>query len=253
MKLRSTLLPILVVSSLAGEVRAEDLSLKVENYIFAASEALADGEPALALSLLRRAKSEAPDSCIVEEYLCRSYVALGNTQMAREAYGRFVSCMEVSDEGVLADLDQLIVQAEQAAALEPPPVETVATPEPVPPATAVAPTPVAPAPAQVRRRGAGAAWGLMGSGAVLSAGAGVAAYMTYQWGDYYVVEGDQESYEEMALYNHAAVIGTGTGGAMVLTGFIVGVVSAARNDGAVSLGPWQPVPGGLGMTAQVEF
>ena len=64
----AALLPLLVVSVLwAAPLRAEELSLKVENYIFAASEALDDGEPALALSLLRRAKNEAPESCIVEE------------------------------------------------------------------------------------------------------------------------------------------------------------------------------------------
>ncbi len=92
----------------------EQVSLKVENYLFAASEALDDGEPALALSLLRRAKAEDPDCCIVQEYLCRCYAALENLDMARQSYADFVSCMKVSDEGVLAELDALIVQAEDA-------------------------------------------------------------------------------------------------------------------------------------------
>ncbi len=244
-------LPLFVGLLSPGLVRAEDLSLKVENYIFAASEALDDGEPALALSLLRRAKAEAPDSCIIEEYLCRCYLALGNVKMAREAYGSFVTCMEVSDEGVLAELDGLIVQAEQRAdAPAPEPVAEPSAPiEPAPRAEVPAPSP----PLREPTPGGGrAGWVLLGSGAALGLGGGVASVLTWRWGEHYVEQRQQGEYESLAPYNHAAVIGAGVGGAIAVTGLVVGLSARSRHQ-AVSATPWLVPHQGLGLNARVEF
>jgi hypothetical protein len=238
---------LLGVAFVCPPVQAEDLSLKVENYIFAASEALEDGEPALALSLLRRARSEAPESCIVEEYLCRCYLALGNPDMARASYGRFVACMDVTDEGVLMELDALLAEMEAQ-----PPAPPAPTPEePVAEAPAMQPAPaLSPAPEPGRAGGGWFGWTLMGTGLAVSAGAGVASYVTGIWGEHYVEKGDQTSYEDLLPYNHAAVYGAYGGGALAVTGLVVGLVS--RNGRNVSAAPWVP-PQGLGLSAQVEF
>jgi hypothetical protein len=253
MSLSRAALPLLLLGSLlSGPVRAEELSLKVENYIFAASEALDDGEPALALSLLRRARAEAPDSCIVEEYLCRCYLALGNADMAREAYGRFVSCMEVSDEGVLSELDALIVQVEQQADQlpAPEPASEPATPaDSAPPAVVAAPILQSPEPASAGGR---VGWVMLGSGAVVGVGGGVASLLTWRWGEHYVGERQQSEYEALAPYNHAAVIGAGVGGALAVTGLVVGLSGRSR-DRALSATPWLASDQQLGLSARVEF
>jgi hypothetical protein len=241
----AALLPLLVVSVLwAAPLRAEELSLKVENYIFAASEALDDGEPALALSLLRRAKNEAPESCIVEEYLCRCYAALGNVDMAREAYGRFVSCMQVSDEGVLAELDALIVQAEQQ-----PVVPAPASSEPV---DSVAPPVVAVVPASASGGGGRVGWVLLGSGAALGVGGSVASWLTWRSGEQYVEQRQHDEYEALAPYNHLAVIGGGVGGALALTGLVV-ALAPRSHDAAMSAAPWLAPDRAVGLHARVEF
>ena len=252
MSLRRAAIPLLLLSLLLpGRAWAEELSLKVENYIFAASEALDDGEPALALSLLRRAKAEAPESCILEEYLCRCYLALGNVGMAREAYGRFVSCMEVSDEGVLAELDGLIEQAEDRAAEPAPTAEepAVVSAEPVPTAPVAAPVV---APAASTGGGGRVGLALAGSGAALGLGCGVASVLTWRWGQHWVEERQQSRYESLAPYNHATVIGAGVGGALAVTGLVVGLSGRSR-DRAVSATPWLAPHQQLGLSAHVEF
>ncbi len=231
-----------------GQAHAEDLSLKVENYIFAASEALDDGDPALALSLLRRAASEAPGSCIIEEYLCRCYVALGNVEMARGAYGRFAACMEVTDEGVLAELDRLIVEAEQAPATEPDPVPPPAlagTDSPPP----TFPEPV-PTPADPTARGGTLGWVLLGSGAVVGVAGGVGSWLSWSRGQQYIEDRDRDSYVALAPLNHAAVIGGAVGGAVAVTGLAVGIAGRSRS---VQAAPWLAPSSGLGLTASVEF
>lgn len=246
----SLLLCVAAALLTGSEAQAEDLSLKVENYIFAASEALDDGEPALALSLLRRAKSEAPDSCIVEEYLCRCYIALGNLDMARGAQGRFVACMAVSDEGVLAELDGLIAQAEDQAPAADEPALVLQEAPPSSPATSAPVVTLAP-PAE--GGGGGLGWILMGSGAALGVGGGVASWLTWSQGQQHVEQRERDAYLSLATYNHAAVIGGGVGGALAVTGLVMGLSARGRSGQAVQAAPWLDPSRGLGLTAQVEF
>ncbi|MFH1464196.1 MAG: hypothetical protein ABIO70_07405 [Pseudomonadota bacterium] len=223
----------------SAPARAEDLSVKVENYIFAASEALADGEPALALSLLRRAKSEAPESCIVDEYLCRTYTAIGNAKMARESYQRFAGCMEVTDEGVLSELDALVAGLEAAPREPAPPAPTAPTPAPAPQITVNTPPPtvvVAPAPSR-GYPGRGAGWALFGTGLAAVAGGGVGMGLTWNWGEHYVERHNQEKYEELIPWNHASVIGLGVGGALALAGVGLEIGLARHGQKSVALAP----------------
>lgn len=239
---------------------AEEISLKVENYVFAASEALADGEPALALSLLRRAKSEEPDCCIVDEYLCRCYAALGNLDMAREAYASFVGCMKVSDEGVLAELDAVIAQASEAAkALEAAQAEqAAATQQASAPATEAASAhqpvtaDISTQPSQGGGGGGTLGWALLGSGAAIGIGGGVASVLTWNAGQGHVEENQQAAYEGLLPWNHVAVIGAGVGGAAAVTGLVLGIRGARGKAAAVSAAPWVPSQGVVGLQARVE-
>ncbi len=282
-------LALLVGLALSPAVRAADtLSPRVENYIFAVSEALADGQPALALSLLEQARAEAPESCLLEEYLFRCHAALGDLEQAQASHGRFVACMQPEDRGILVELDSLLAQAEHAARQAPdepvvadgPEEPAVADgpeePEPtegpelseepeepelsetagpaVEPAPVAPPTPVVPSVAPATRGGAaGLGWTMLGSGLTISAGATVAAYLSYEWGQHYINRGKQEKYERALLYNHLAVYGAAGGGAVALTGLVVGAVSSARRDQAVSTAPWVGPQQALGIDARVEF
>jgi hypothetical protein len=234
-------LPLLLAR--AAPVRAEELSLKVENYIFAASEALGDGDAALALSLLRRAKAEAPGSCIVDEYLCRAYAALGNAEMARQSYARFAACMEVTDEGVLAELDALVTGLGS-----PPAAAPVAPPAPAPASVDLAPAAIgstaAPASGYPHR---GVGWALFGGGAALAAGLGATSAITWSRGEGYVEQGQQADYEALIPWNHAAVVGAGVGGGLALTGVLVEIALARHGRRAVAL-----APAGAGLAVEVR-
>jgi hypothetical protein len=209
----------LLLGAWSAPARAEDLTVKVENYIFAASEALADGEPALALSLLRRAKAEAPESCIVDEYLCRTYAAIGNAKMARESYARFAACMEVTDESVLSELDALVASLEEAPP-EPIPTAPPPTPAPTPPTTSSAPAPVAVVPPTPTHGypGRGAGWAVFGTGIALGAAGSVGMGLTWSRSEGYVEQLDRDGYEALIPWNHASVIGLGVGSAVAIAG-----------------------------------
>ncbi len=279
---------ILLVGLASPALRAEELSLKVENYIFAATDALDDGDAELALSLLLKARDEDAEACIVEEYLCRAHAALLDVEQARAAQQRFGACMDPGDEAVLAELGELVANAERQAALEPDaaPVaiipledvepidgdgeaetanEDVATtdpataeqPQPVQPAPPVVSTPpiaAVPAPAPERGGSGWLGWTMMGSGLVIGAGSGVAAYMTEMWGLHYIDRGKQEKYEEIQPYNHIAVYGAVGGGALALTGLVAGLVATHGERQPVSATPWlAPSQQGLGLSTTVEF
>jgi len=245
----------LLVGLLAGPgtSRAEEISLKVENYIFAASEALDDGEPALALSLLRRAKAEEPDCCILEEYLCRTYMELGNLELARQSYGNFATCMKSSDESVLQELDQLLLVAEEvqrtaAAVPEPEPVAVAPTPADEP---AVADSAEDGAPEKRGYPGRGAGWVVAGIGSAAAISFGVTARLSWQRGQEHVELGSRAAYEDLLGLNHAAVILTGVGGGLVATGVIMEIVLArrgrARNETRTAQLILQPTAVGLSL------
>ncbi len=275
---RPLTVPLMLMATLASPaLRAEELSLKVENYIFAATDALDDGDAELALSLLTKARAEAPEACIVEEYLCRAHLALGELGPAQAAHARFAACMAPEDEPVRAELASLITAAEREAAQNPPPppvaiipleeLETVAQeegaeaapaedPQPVEPAAPLvsAPPVAVPAPAPARGGSGWLGWTMMGSGLVIGAGSGVGAYMTEMWGLHYIERGKQEKYEEILPYNHLAVYGAVGGGALALTGLVAGLVATQGKQQPVSAAPWlAPSRQGLGLSASVEF
>ncbi len=248
---RSPLSPLLAaclgLALWAGAVAAEEVSLKVENYLFAASEALDDGEPALALSLLRRAQAEDPGCCIVDEYLCRAYLALDNLDLAREAYGSFVGCMQLSDEAVLGELDQLLQQAEQrqaegGAAISAPPAPV--------PAPQIASPVAAPTPRPPGSAGRAIGWTLLGTGAAATAAGSVGMGLSWTWGEHYVEEGQRGEYEALLPWNHAAVIGAGVGAGVLVTGLLVELAAQRRGRQVALVPSFEPSTAAVGLSVR---
>ncbi len=223
----------------------DEISLKTENYLFAASEALADGDPALALSLLKRAKAEDPDCCIIDEYLCRTYAELGQVERATASYSDFVGCMISSDEPIREELEELVSEARRNA-----PATTAATVEDTSPA--------------VTTRAAGTSGGrpglvLMGIGGAMAIGFGVTATVTHVQGQVWIEDGEQSLYEARKPLNNASVVLSAAGGGVAVIGLIVDLATAgrrARATAAVGAGrapALGPGPGQLGLSASWHF
>jgi len=222
--------PLFLLLVLARPVMAEDVSSKTENYLFAASEALHDGEPALALSLLKRARDEDPNACIVQEYLCRAYVALADAPHARDAFSAFSACMVPADEPIRQELSGLVKGIEVSA---PPPV--TAPPPVVAPNPVVVSAPVVETEPETHVSPLG--WILAGSGAAIGIVGGVASVLYDAKGQTLVDRGDRDGYEALLPYNHAAVIVGGAGGAVAVTGVVLGVLSLTQGHAHVAVAP----------------
>lgn len=234
---------LLILAS--SSAQAEDVSAKTENYLFAASEALEDGEPALALSLLKRAREEDPTSCILQEYLCRTWAALGDAAHATEALSAFTGCMVSTDESIRRELVQVIAaiprtggtaSSEAVSPPTSPPTSPSTRPPPTPspavPSTAASPATTAPSSGGSVLRPVG--WGLAGVGLLLGAGGGVASWRTWDRGELAVAERDRDTYLALLPWNHAAVIGAAAGGVVGLTGVVLLVVGRADDSTAAT-------------------
>ncbi len=245
--------PVAIVCAVVATVwcalpaASQEISLKTENYLFAASEALADGDPALALSLLKRAKEEDPGCCILDEYLCRTYVELGQLDRATGSYGDFVGCMVPSDEPIRQELEEMLSEARRNAPAADP-VDEDET------ATQVA----------VRHAPGGGGGGrpglvLMGIGGAMAAGFGVTATVTHAQSQTWIEEGDQDLYDARKPLNNASVVLSAAGGGVAVIGLIVEIATAgqraearttSRRPGAPML---EPGPGQLGLAASWNF
>lgn len=240
-------LPTLVPSpATAGEI-----SLKTENYLFAASEALADGDPALALSLLRRAKEEDPDCCIVDEYLARTYTELGQLDRATESYADFVGCMEPSDEPIREELEELLAEARR----NPPDVVPDGDGGGVPLRDAGGTR-------TVNRGGTTANGGrpglvVAGIGGGVAAGFGVTATVTFVQSRVWLEQGDRETYEARKPINNVSLVLASVGGGIALVGLIADMATSGRRADARATGERLPViapgPGELGLSASWRF
>jgi len=225
----------------------EEISLKTENYLFAASEALADGDPALALSLLRRAKTEDPGCCIIDEYLCRTYAELGQLDRATDSYTDFVACMEPSDEPVRQELEEALAEARRTA---PPPEPTVEEPD--------EPT-VAERVAQARSNRGRPGLVIMGIGGAMAAGFGITAGVTHGQGQNWIEGGEQELYEARKPLNNASVVLSAAGGGVALVGLIIEIATAKKRTEAKAVTDLTttpalgPGPGQLGLSASWRF
>ncbi len=255
-----------------GMAAAAEISIKTENYLFAASEALEDGEPGLALSLLRRADQEDPEACIIQEYLCRCYSALEDLPRAILARDSFADCMEPADAPVLQELDSLLEQLNaQAAMAEPQPAESAPSEAPEPQAQASLPSQASTTQAsgtyttqgrvEQARRGHGGLV-VMGAGGLVGIGFGVTSYVTYHQSRSMIEQGDKTSYENTLPLNHVSVILTGVGGGIAVTGLLVELLDSAASPHTIPPGGWpSPLPAfnvlphgsGLDVTAGWSF
>lgn len=247
--LARALLLAALLYALPAPAAAGEISLKTENYLFAASEALADGDPALALSLLRRAKEEDPDCCIVDEYLCRTYVDLGQLDRATESYSDFVGCMESSDDPIREELEELLAEARR----NPPTVEVE---------TGIAESGDTSG-GSGRRAGTartgGARPGLVvaGIGGGLAAGFGVTATVTFVQSRVWIEQGDQASYEARKPLNNVSLVVASAAGGVALVGLIIDMATARGRSGTAITGERVPIiapgPGQLGLSASWRF
>lgn len=240
------MLPLLVVLlAFARPSAAGEISLKTENYLFAASEALDDGDPALALSLLRRAKEEDPDCCIIDEYLCRTHIDLGQVDRATESYAAFVGCMEPSDEPVRGELEELLAEARSRAPDPPadPDPDDVVTPS-------------------VRGRTGGGGGGrpglaMAGIGGGMAAGFGVTATVIFVQSRQWIEQGDRELYEARRPLNNASAVVAAVGGGIAIVGLIADMATARQRTGEAAVASpiptLAPGPGQLGLSAGWRF
>jgi hypothetical protein len=245
---RSLLLAAAVLACARPAVAGE-ISLKTENYLFAASEALDDGDPALALSLLRRAKAEDPDCCILDEFLCRTHIELGQLDRATDSYGDFVGCMESSDEPVRQELEGLLAEAKRN------PAPTDPDPD--------GSTPGAGDPSAVTRGGArdggGGRPGLVmaGVGGGVAAGFGVTATVIFVQSRVWIEQGDRETYEARKPLNNTSAVIAAAGGGIALVGLIIDMATARQRAGTATTGDRIPAiapgPGQVGLSASWRF
>jgi len=246
--LARALLASALLFCISAPAAGEEISLKTENYLFAASEALADGDPALALSLLKRAKAEDPGCCIVDEYLCRTYTQLGQLDRATESYSDFVGCMESSDEPVRQELEEALAEARRN---QPAPDEDDA---------GVADAPAGgPAPRTGASGGGHPGLVIMGIGGAMAAGFGITATVTHVQSQTWIEDGDQELYEARKPLNNASVVLSAAGGGVAVIGLIIEIATASKRAEAKAAADLTrtPVmgagPGQLGLSASWRF
>jgi len=226
-----------------------EVSLKTENYLFAATEALDDGDPALALSLLKRAKTEDPECCILDEYLARTYAELGELDRATEAYTDFVGCMEPSDEPIRQELEELLGEVRRSAPAE-------VDPDDDPGTSPIGSTRVERAP-RIRRGNARPGLVVAGIGGGLAAGFGATATITFVQSRQWIEQGDRELYDARRPLNNVTFIAAAASGGVALAGLIADLATAGRRNPARSTGLTAPVitpgPGRAGLAATWRF
>ena len=93
----------------------------------------------------------------------------------------------------------------------------------------------------------------MAGGAAVGVGGGVASWLTWSKGQQHVEQRELDAYQSLATLNHVAVIGGGVGGALAVTGLVVGLRGRGRDVQALRAAPWLDPSQGLGLVTQVEF
>ncbi len=216
---------------------------KTTNYLFAASEALDDGNHELALSILEQARQDDPDNCILHEYLCRAHAGLGHLVEARKEARIFEGCMEPEDQSIHDELTVLVDGLAEADARnteeqrgnedelvsdEPDGSEGKsyederddrlaedrdAAPD-EPSATGGPDSKLGPV--------------LIGVGTAMTVGFSVTAVISYQQGQIYAADGNTAAHAEGQKVYYASLVGAGIGGALLVGGIIS---TAAQKNG----------------------